>query len=285
MANQVITPEAVVLDLPVAGLGTRMVCRAIDVLASATAAGIIVLVVLEAAGATAGIVTGILAGFGVLVLYPVLSETLWGGRSVGKLVFGLRVVRTDGGPASLGECVVRAALGLIEVFGLSAVAAVSIFISGKSQRLGDMAAGTLVVRERRSRQGSLQPVRLQTPPGLEQYVRQLDISAMTPQDYELVRQFLVRWREWRDEPTRQQIGARLAGPLWQRMRHPVPPGLPPDYYLACIGYAYQLRYHVALAQPAPGWGVPGAPGPSAAGIAGPPGAPPVWGAPGAGPWG
>ena len=65
---------------------------------------------------------------------------------------------------------------------------------------------------------------------------------MSADDYELVRSFLVRWRDFAG-PQRAAVAARLAAPLWQRFRHPLPAGLGPDYYLACLGAAYQYRHH------------------------------------------
>ena len=170
----------------------------------------------------------ILIAFGLLaalLVYPVLMEALWGGRTVGKAMVGLRVVRTDGGPIGFGPAVVRGALGLLEVwFTLGSLGFLVMLISRRDQRLGDMAAGTLVLRDRRG--PALQPVQLLVPPGCEQLVMTMDVAAMAPADYELVRSFLVRWREFPVQH-RPAVASAVAGPLWQRFRHPIPSWLGP----------------------------------------------------------
>jgi uncharacterized RDD family membrane protein YckC len=261
---RVVTPEGVVLDLPTAGIGSRVAARLLDLLlmAVATYAFVLAFTVLVLLGTS--VVAVVVAAFfsvGVMLVYPVLMEGLWGGRTLGKAAIGLRVVRLDGGPVALRHAAARGALGLLEVWAtLGFVGLVTMVLSSRDQRLGDMVAGTLVLRERRD--GSLQPVELLVPPGCEQLVRDLDVGAMTDGDYEVVRAFLTRWREF-PQAERPAVAARLAAPLWQRFKHPVPPWLGPDYYLACLGAAYQLRRPVArlspqgrLGVPASSWGNP-----------------------------
>jgi hypothetical protein len=182
-------------------------------------------------------------------------EGLWGGRTLGKAALGLRVVRTDGAPIGLVQAALRGALGLVEVWGtLGSLGFIVMLFSSRDQRLGDMAAGALVLRERQGR--ALRPVELLVPPGCEQLVMTLDVGAMSADDYELVRSFLVRWRDFAG-PQRVAVAATVAGPLWQRFRHPIPAGLGPDYYLACLGAAYQYRHQSGEAAPAqPQWGSP-----------------------------
>ena len=200
-------------------------------------------------GATVVFVLAAFAVFGAVVLYPTLMETLWGGRTLGKAAFGLRVVKTDGGPAGFLDAAIRAALGLLEVWGtLGSLGFLTMLFSKRGQRLGDMVAGTVVLRQRRG--GSWFPVQLLVPPGCEQLVMTMDVGGMSPDDYDLVRAFLVRWREFSDQQ-RPLVAAGLAAPLWQRFRHPLPPRLGPDYYLACLGAAYQYRHHRAGPVPPP----------------------------------
>jgi uncharacterized RDD family membrane protein YckC len=237
-----VTPEAVVLDLPTASPGTRVLARLLDVLISLVVVyGVVALV--GTSGALGGTAGFILSAFGlaaVILVYPVLMEGLWGGRTLGKAALGLRVVRNDGAPIGFVHAAVRGALGLVEVWAtLGSLGFIVMLFSGHDQRLGDMAAGTLVLRERQGR--ALQPVELLVPPGCEQLVTRMDLGAMSADDYELVRSFLVRWRDFGAQQ-RVSVAATLAGPLWQRFRHPIPAGLGPDYYLACLGAAYQYRH-------------------------------------------
>ena len=252
-----VTPEAVVLDLPTASPGTRVLARLLDVLITLVVFYALVVLV-GTTGILGGTVSFIVAAFGliaVILVYPVLMEGLWGGRTLGKAALGLRVVRTDGAPIGLVQAALRGAFGLVEVWGtLGSLGFIVMLFSGRDQRVGDMAAGALVLRERPGR--ALRPVELLVPPGCEQLVMTLDVGAMSADDYERVRSFLVRWRDFAGQQ-RVAVAATVAGPLWQRFRHPIPAGLGPDYYLACLGAAYQYRHQSGQAAPAqPQWGSP-----------------------------
>ncbi|MGA3219300.1 MAG: RDD family protein [Acidimicrobiales bacterium] len=248
MATGVVTPEAVVLDLSPASPGSRVLARVLDIVVTALALmfGLFVVLAIAAVGpgsvgATALAIFSSAGSFAAVLVYPVLMESLWKGRTPGKAALGLRVVRTDGGPIGFRHAAIRAGLGLIEVWGtFGSLGFLVMLFSRREQRLGDMAAGTLVLRERQG--GTLRPVRLLVPPGCEQLVMTMDVGSMSADDYELVRSFLVRWRDFAG-PQRATVAATLAGPLWQRFRHPIPAGLGPDYYLACLGAAYQYRHH------------------------------------------
>jgi uncharacterized RDD family membrane protein YckC len=252
------------LDLPTASPGIRVLARLVDIAVTVFAFYVLFLVIgsitvaLGGLGATAAYVLGGFALVGALLVYPAALETFWGGKTVGKALFGLRVVKADGGPAGFLDAAVRAALGLLEVWGtLGSLGFLTMLASRRGQRLGDMVAGTLVLRQRRG--GSWFPVQLFVPPGCEQLVTSMDVGGMSADDYDLVRAFLVRWREF-SEHQRPVVAANLAAPLWRRFRHPLPAGLGPDYYLACLGAAYQYRHHQAGSVPtaaANPWAGPG----------------------------
>ena len=88
----------------------------------------------------------ILLTYGAMVLYFIIYETFGGGRSFGKQLLGLRVVRVDGSPVGLGGSIVRNLLRLLDGNFAYLVGLISALISKRNQRLGDMAAGTMVVR-------------------------------------------------------------------------------------------------------------------------------------------
>src|SRR5919202_6781735 len=115
---QVVTGEAVALELRPASFATRALAVALDLLVM-LAAGIAVVLVLGWAlpdlDDAAGRAVGILVLVGVLVGLPVTVETLTRGRSLGKLAAGLRVVRDDGGPIRLRHALVRALLAILEI--------------------------------------------------------------------------------------------------------------------------------------------------------------------------
>lgn len=85
----------------------------------------------------------------VIMGYPIACEALSRGRSLGKLALGLRVVADDGGPVRFRQALVRGLAGAIEcwiLFGLPAL--ITSMLSERGKRLGDIFAGTFVVRER-----------------------------------------------------------------------------------------------------------------------------------------
>jgi uncharacterized RDD family membrane protein YckC len=235
-----------------------VIARGLDILISFFAAFLLLIGLGVLNNETVTIIFGSLIGFALLLGYPVLMEAFWGGRTLGKAIMKLRVVRDDGAPITLTHATARGALGLIDVWGtFGFIGLISMVASRRSQRLGDLVGGTLVVRTGRSAVRAVLPVHFSVPPGCEELVRLMDVGAMTPADYELVRSFLMRWHEF-NAAQRPAVAATVAAPLWQRFRHPLPGWLGPDYYLACLGAAYQIRHPYNRPPVAPS-SVPGAP--------------------------
>jgi uncharacterized RDD family membrane protein YckC len=254
----VVTPEAVVLDLPIASAGLRVIARGLDLIISGFAVSLVLLGLAALDDETVTIVVSSLLLVAVLLGYPILMEAFWSGRTLGKAIMKLRVVRADGAPVALTQATARGALGLIDVwFTLGFIGLVSMLVSKRSQRLGDLVGDTLVLRTGRSSVRAVLPVHFAIPPGCEELVRLMDVEAMTPADYELVRSFLMRWHEF-NPAQRPLVAAKVAAPLWQRFRHQLPGWLGPDYYLACLGAAYQFR-HPYNQPPAAPPSAPGAP--------------------------
>src|SRR5207253_4643105 len=99
-------------------------------------------------GAVLAILT--VASFLVVAAYDIVFEVFASGRTPGKGLNGLRVVRTDGSPVGFFTSAVRNVLRLADLLpGMYLAGIVSILVTRRNQRLGDLAAGTLVVRERR----------------------------------------------------------------------------------------------------------------------------------------
>lgn len=258
-----VTPEAVPLDLEPAGLGSRFLALLLDWAIQAVVATALVLGLLAAAsGEGAGVAQALILLLLFLVLfgYPAASETLWRGRTVGKLALGLRVVTTEGAPVRFRHAAIRAALGLIDFFLTAGAAAVlSVLFTRSNQRLGDLVAGTIVLRERTGLAAPL-PVTFFAPPGLEGFAATLDASAVRAEDYGAVRAFLLRAGDLQPR-VRYDLAVRLATPLLARLQTRPPAGVPPEAFLACVAAAYQ---HRSAAGQAPGPAAPPPPPPPAA---------------------
>ena len=262
---RLVLPEAVELDLPTANLGSRMLAFLLDWLI--IGAGILVGGIAWAAGE--GAVGGwLLHAFFTVLLgawplgYFMGQETLWRGRTVGKAAAGLRVVTREGGPVGFRHAAIRALLLVVDFLPLGlfgAVGGTAIAVSRANQRLGDMVAGTLVLRERTA---APVPTAVEfTPPwGLEGYAAVLDTSALRSEEYEAVRSLLVRYSTLRPDAA-YRLAYQLAEQLRPRVRPGPPPRIQPDDYLRCIAAAYQRRQRGGAAggPRTPGGHVPPAP--------------------------
>jgi uncharacterized RDD family membrane protein YckC len=273
---RLVTPEAVVLSFETAGLGSRVLATLIDLLIQGGVLfiGSIALVLLSTAADggsfdVVGTVLLLLLVTGVLLGYPIAFESLWRGRTPGKAALGLRVVTTEGAPERFRHAAVRGFLGLIDLWATTgAVAVLSVLLTRDNQRLGDLAAGTLVIRER-SGAGRPRAAAFPTPYGLEAYTATLDVAGLSPDEYGAVRALLLR-APTLPPPVRAGLAAELAGTVAARMRHTPPPWLPPEAFLACVAAATQARS--APAPPPPGawseaaavWGRAAAPSPGPA---------------------
>ncbi|MFF2013959.1 RDD family protein [Streptomyces sp. NPDC058195] len=240
--SELVTGDAVVLGLRPAKLPSRALAVVIDLVVVGVA---FVLVSVGLAVSTATLDEAALAAVSVasfllvLVGGPVAVETLSHGRSLGKLACGLRVVRDDGGPIRFRHALVRGAVGFVEILmTLGAVACVASLVSERGRRLGDVFAGTLVVRERlpAGRAAFVPP----PPPWLVGRFAGLDLSAVPDSTWLAVRQCLTRVHQL-DARVGQAMAERLAGELAGRTGAPVPEGVPAWAYLAAVVNERQTR--------------------------------------------
>ncbi|MBT3153323.1 RDD family protein [Streptomyces sp. CHD11] len=240
--SELVTGEAVALELRPARLPSRALAVLLD-LAAAVAVYIAVTIGLVAATASldeaARTAISISAFLLLLVGGPIAVETLSHGRSLGKMACGLRVVRDDGGPIRFRHALVRGLIGVIEILmTLGVVAVVASLVSARGRRLGDVFAGTLVVRERipAGHAGFVPP----PPPWLAGRFSGLDLSAVPDGLWLAVRQYLTRMRQL-DPAVGWSMAERLAADLAERTGAPVPPGVPPAAYLAAVLQERQVR--------------------------------------------
>ena len=128
----------------------------------------------------------------VLFVYPVLMERFNGGRTVGQMAVGLRVVRVDGGPVGLGGSAARAALLLVDLYAsVGGIGGLAIALTRRHQRLGDMVAGTMVIREKT---GSVETPPLSTalPPQFANLADALPLEKIDVSDLSLAQEVLRR---------------------------------------------------------------------------------------------
>ncbi|MGW4228644.1 RDD family protein [Streptomyces sp. NPDC004980] len=240
--NELVTGDAVVLGLQPARLPSRALAIAIDLAVVVT---VFVLISIGLAVATASLdeaasaAIAVAAFLLVLVGGPIAVETLSHGRSLGKLACGLRVVRDDGGPIRFRHALVRGSMGVVEILGtFGVVACIASLVSARGRRLGDVFAGTLVVRERVPT-GRAVAVPL-PPPWLVGRFAQLDLSAVPDDLWLAIRQYLTRMHQL-DGAVGWSIAERLSGDLAARTGVPVPQGVPAAAYLAAVVNERQAR--------------------------------------------
>lgn len=226
--EQIVVGEGVALDVRPAGFLLRAASSLIDAVVSMLGFGALLLAAAwimssaEQAGATielAAVQAVIIALLVVAwVLAPCLVETLSGGRSLGRLALGLRIVRDDGGAAGFRHALIRALLGVLE-FLLTAggLAIVVGLVHPRAKRLGDLLAGTVSQNERAPKLLA-QPVPL--PPGLERWAQLADVARLPDRLARRMRDFLT-------QAPRLEPAARLrqAGEVAREVRyfvHPIP---------------------------------------------------------------
>jgi len=256
----VVTPEAVVLEFETGSIPSRALAQLVDLFVRVGlfyGLALVASLVGLGVGSSAVVVMLIIGTFLIIFGYPVLFEARWQGRTIGKRMLGLRVVTIEGAPVGFRQAAIRAMVAVVDFFipPIGVVATFSVLLTPRSQRLGDVFAGTIVLRERT---GAAFPVPVSFPPlpGLDGYARSLDVGGITPEQYGVIRSFLVRVMQLSPE-ARAHIGTRLANSVAMSMRHPPPAGVTPEAFLVSVAAAYQLRLGgppVPLPPWVPAWG-------------------------------
>src|SRR5215475_7507529 len=214
------TPEGVPLELTLAGIGSRFASALVDYIIQGVILLALLLVLVYGAGvepsATAlSAALWTLGFFFVFWGYDVAFEVLNSGRTPGKALNRIRVVLESGAPVTFGPSAVRNVIRIIDLLpGTYLVGMTSILVTRKNQRLGDLAGGTLVIRERRTL-----PPELQVSPSVQ--APAWDTSAIDSDELDAVVAFLAR-RHNLPAGARIQIAAELAGRLRPKVGGAVP---------------------------------------------------------------
>ncbi len=239
------TPERVELEFALASIGNRFLAVAVDHFIQYLAIFLIAWFFLSLAGYGFGdvpdtteqlfndapkwmIAVMILILFLIFAGYFILFEWIWNGQTPGKKLLKLRVIRDDGRPLTLWEAIARNLLRICDavpgfVIPVYSIGLLAIFLSKRDQRVGDVFAGTVVIRERTDeaptfRETFSSPIRdvafsrVQVKPDIE-----ANVSRLTEREIEVVESFLRR--RW-DLTDRQRLWMawRIALPLMYKLR-------------------------------------------------------------------
>ena len=231
------TPERVPLHFALASIGNRFLACAID---HAIQGLILVLIFLatiiianisvfdnDVSSAPKWVIAvAIVVLFLIFAGYFTFFEWIWSGQTPGKLWLRLRVIREDGRPITFWEAAVRnllRAFDMLPTFPFYSVGLIAVFSSGRDQRIGDMVAGTVVVREREAEapefaQVFASPV---SDPALRRSFKPVDFTAslqsLTESEIQVVETFLRRRWDLGDVP-RQWMAWRVSLPILYKLR-------------------------------------------------------------------
>jgi uncharacterized RDD family membrane protein YckC len=233
----IVIGEGVVLDARPASFITRAMGAMLDFLIIGVVIGVALSVggiwLLETATLSQdlALIVFSVASAVLVVGVPVTVETLSRGRSVGKLACGIRVVRDDGGPVRFRHALVRALIGVFELWmtfgGLAAIASLA---NAKGKRLGDIAAGTYAVRVRGGRPPSAPVV---MPQALASWAHTADMRRLPDGLALAARQMLGRAARLAPE-SRARLADDLAGRIEPYVAPGPPPGTHPEAFLHAV---------------------------------------------------
>src|SRR5215204_469811 len=262
------TPERVPLAFALASIGNRFLAAALDHLIQYFSIGIVAWFFITAAGIGSGAGDGNIwdqfrsetpkwtVAIGILVVsllfagYFIFFEWLWDGQTPGKRLLKLRVIRDDGRPITLWEAIARNLLRVFDatpgfLLPIYSVGLIVIFLSNRDQRVGDIFAGTVVIRERTDEAPTFDETF--SNPIADAALRRVqkrteftaNVTILSDPEIEVIESFLRR--RW-DLTERQRVWMawRIALPLMYKLK--------PDYDLATFSYEGFLeeilhRYH------------------------------------------
>ncbi len=220
------TPEQIPLEFPLAGIGSRFLAIALDTLIQA--AGFVLVLLFtglsfstimrwspRAQGWTAAIIVLLL--FALYSGYYVLFEIFWNGQTPGKRVTRLRVIGDSGRPITVYEAIARNLLRIVDQLpGFYGVGIISVFLSRRNKRVGDIVAGTVVVHEK-----AMQDLQPDFPLQTQGSSAPIGASTISIEELELIERFLQR-RYDLDLEVRRKSAEQIAAQLCRRL------GLAPD---------------------------------------------------------
>ncbi|WP_238439553.1 RDD family protein [Microbacterium sp. JZ31] len=247
--DEVLTGEAVALDVQPIGLILRVAGTAIDVVATILA--YLGLILLMSQLLVAGLlpenvmrILSIVLLVLLLIVVPTAIETATRGRSLGKLAVGGRIVRLDGGAISFRHAFIRAVVGVLEIYmTLGGLALLVGVFTPRSQRLGDLVAGTYAER---TRTPALVSRETPLPPGLETWASIADVARLPDRLARRVAQF-VAGSEAMHPAARLRVADELAAEVRPHV-NPVPPVDPETLLRAVVAVRRGRELHALTAR-------------------------------------
>jgi uncharacterized RDD family membrane protein YckC len=259
------TPELVAIEMPLAGIGSRFIALLVDYLI--WGAGLVVLIILAIitlpAMHTFNVKSAQWAEAVVIFIvflfnwgYFTLFEAFWNGRTPGKRVARIRVIQRSGRSIGLLESMARNLVRYVDQLPFFyAVGVITMFVTSQHQRLGDLAAGTLVVRDRdpesplwgdsgnRTFTAQLYARSPIPEPHTEVTLPAMGISKLSSADLEVLEGFFSRRLDM-SLATRQVLAQRIAAAIQAKSGLDVPAGASLETFLEAT--ARQLRDQVRL---------------------------------------
>jgi len=222
------TPENVELERHLSGIGTRFIAGLVDslILAGAALALLAILLILSLGDIFVPweleetiqmwlLALMIAAGFLVYWGYFAFFEWYFNGQTPGKRAVKIRVARTDGAPISFLPVAIRNLLRVVDGIGLYGVAGIVMFATKRAQRLGDLAAGTVVISEQVPEYSRDTDKRSRLRVSAEVSPERLRASCLTPREYHLLHNYWVR-RHMLQFKARARLAPKLIQPILQR---------------------------------------------------------------------
>ncbi|WP_104117859.1 RDD family protein [Arthrobacter sp. B1805] len=245
--SSVVTGEAVVLELRPAGFAARGVSVIIDITAQIILAILLVLLIGRVFGGVLdpALTNALLLSVVVLLLLvvPVTVETVTRGKSLGRLVMGLRIVRDDGGAIRFRHAFIRGMVAILEIYMLGGSLAflVSLF-NERFKRLGDLLAGTYSMRERVVATPRALAV---MPPRLQQWSETADIGRLPDALARRMSQFLAEAPRLTPQ-ARHRLSLDLAAEASHHVSPPPPGTTHPEEFLHAVIASRRDRDYTAM---------------------------------------
>ncbi|MBE9005627.1 RDD family protein [Fortiea sp. LEGE XX443] len=248
------TPESIELEFTLAGIGNRAWALLIDYLVLAVILVVCVFTWVTISGQLTDfwqsqdtfasqlglwlIAIIFLTLFGIYAGYFVFFETLWQGQTPGKRFAKIRVVRDDGRPIGLAQATLRALLRPLDEFLF--MGAFLIMFSRREKRLGDWAAGTIVIESQTTTASATFTISEQARSFYEELLDIADLSQLLPDDFAVIREYLQR-RGAMALKSRVALASKLTQQVTAIINLDKLPEVAPDVFLEAVYLAYQHK--------------------------------------------